>query len=59
MKLNTHEEIREFYDRNPNMTLLDLSCETGLTVPELKKVLAVICLAMEDSSIMNIAVEED
>ena len=53
MKLNTHEEIREFYDRNPNMTLLDLSCETGLTVPELKKIL------MEGSSIMNIEVEED
>jgi|TARA_B110000902_G_scaffold46856_1_gene53114 hypothetical protein len=53
MKLDTHEEIREFYDRNLNMTLLDLSCETGLTVPELKKIL------MEDSSIMNIEVEED
>ena len=52
MKLNTHEEIREFYDRNPNMTLLDLSCETGLTVPELKKIL------MEDSSIMNIERED-
>ena len=35
----THAEIREFYDRNINMTLLDLSCETGLTVPELKKIL--------------------
>jgi hypothetical protein len=47
MKLDTHEEIREFYDRNLNMTLLDLACETGLTVPEVKKIL------MEDS-IMNI-----
>ena len=37
MKLDTHEEIREFYDRNLNMTLLDLACETGLTVPEVKK----------------------
>ena len=51
MKLDTHEEIREFYDRNLNMTLLDLSCETGLTVPELKKILM-------EGSIMNIGVEE-
>ena len=36
----TPAEIREFYDRNINMTLLDLSCETGLTVPELKKILS-------------------
>jgi len=35
----TPVEIRDFYDRNGNMTLLDLSCETGLTVPELKKIL--------------------
>ena len=35
----TPAEIREFYDRNINMTLLDLSCETGLTIPELKKIL--------------------
>lgn len=35
----TPAEIRDFYDRNLNMTLLDLSCETGLTVPELKKIL--------------------
>ena len=35
----TPAEIREFYDRNINMTLLNLSCETGLTVPELKKIL--------------------
>jgi len=35
----TRAEIRDFYDRNLNMTLLDLSCETGLTVPELKKIL--------------------
>jgi hypothetical protein len=52
MKLDTHEEIREFYDRNLNMTLLALSCETGLTVPELKKILM-------EGSIMNIGVEED
>jgi len=35
----TPEEICEYYDRNLNMTLLDLSCETGLTIPELKKIL--------------------
>lgn len=35
----TPAEIRDFYDRNVNMTLLDLSCETGLTVPELRKIL--------------------
>ena len=35
----TPAEIRDFYDRNINMTLLDLSCETGLTIPELKKIL--------------------
>ena len=35
----TPAEIRDFSDRNLNMTLLDLSCETGLTVPELKKIL--------------------
>lgn len=35
----TPAEIREFYDRNMNMSLLDLSCETGLTVPALKKIL--------------------
>ena len=40
----TPVERRDFYDRNGNMTLLDLSCETGLTVPELKKIL------MEDES---------
>ena len=35
----TPAEIRDFYDRNLNMTFLDLSCETGLTVPELKIIL--------------------
>ena len=35
----TRAEIRDLYDRNGNMSLLDLSCETGLTVPELKKIL--------------------
>jgi predicted TPR repeat methyltransferase len=35
----TPAEIREFYDRNMYMSLLDLSCETGLTVPELRKIL--------------------
>ena len=53
MKLDTHEEIREFYDRNLNMTLLDLSCETGLTVPELKKIL------MEDSSMADLDGERE
>lgn len=35
----TPEEIRDWYDQNINMRLSDLSYETGLTVPELKKIL--------------------
>jgi len=35
----TPAEIRNFCDRNGNMTWLDMSCETGLTVPELIKIL--------------------
>lgn len=37
--LMTPAEIRDFYDRNRYMSLMDLACETGLTVPELRKIL--------------------
>ena len=37
--LATPEDIREFYDRFPNIGLLTLSGMTGLTVPELKEIL--------------------
>ena len=37
--LMTPAEIRDFYDRNMYMSLMDLACETGLTVPELRKIL--------------------
>jgi len=35
----THEHIREIYDRNPNMTLKELSQITGLTINKLKTIL--------------------
>ena len=35
----THQEIREYYDRHPNLTLKQLSASTGLTVPQLKRIL--------------------
>jgi hypothetical protein len=35
----THAEIREVFDLNPNLTLAQLSRMTGLTVPQLKKIL--------------------
>ena len=39
----TNNEIREYYDTHWNCTLLDLSCETGLTVPELKRIILSDC----------------
>jgi len=33
------EEIIELYDSNPNITLKQLSGWTGLTIPELKRIL--------------------
>ena len=35
----TPEQIRDYYDRHPNMTLAELSRMTGRTIPELKKIL--------------------
>ena len=35
----THEDIREYYDNNPNLTLLTLAGMLGMTVPEVKKIL--------------------
>lgn len=35
----TPEQIREHYDRNPNLTLAELARMTGLTIAQLKKVL--------------------
>jgi len=35
----THEHIREIYDRNPNMTLKELSQKTGLSINKLKTIL--------------------
>jgi len=35
----THAEIREVFDLNPNLTLAQLARMTGLTVPQLKKIL--------------------
>ena len=35
----TPEQIRDYYDRHPNITLADLSRVTGLTVPQLKRIL--------------------
>lgn len=35
----THEQIREFYDSHPNLTLAELSRITGLSVPILKQIL--------------------
>lgn len=33
------EQIREYYDRHPNLTLAELSRITGLSIPQLKKIL--------------------
>lgn len=33
------EQIREYYDRRPNLTLAELSRITGLSIPQLKKIL--------------------
>jgi len=35
----TPEQIRDYYDRHPNLTLAELSRVTGLTVPQLKRIL--------------------
>jgi hypothetical protein len=38
-EIMTHEHIREIYDRNPNMTLKELSQKTGLSINKLKTIL--------------------
>jgi hypothetical protein len=38
-KIMTHDEIRELYDQNLNMTLKELSQITGLSVAKLKTIL--------------------
>lgn len=35
----THDEIRHYYDTHLNMTLAELSRMTGLSIPELKKII--------------------
>lgn len=35
----THDEIRDYYDSHPDLTLAELSRITGLTVKELKRIL--------------------
>jgi hypothetical protein len=35
----THAEIREVFDSNLNLTLAELSRMTGLSIPQLKKIL--------------------
>ena len=39
MKTYTKHEIEEMFDSNPNLTLAELAIITGLSIPELKKVL--------------------
>ena len=35
----THDDIREYYDNNPNLTLLTLAGMLGMTVAEVKEIL--------------------
>jgi hypothetical protein len=35
----THAEIREVFDQNLNLTLAELSRMTGISIPQLKKIL--------------------
>lgn len=35
----SHDEIREFYDLNPDLTLAELARITGLSVSQLKRIL--------------------
>lgn len=35
----TPEQIRDYYDRHPNLTLAELSRATGLTISQLKRIL--------------------
>lgn len=52
----TDDEIRHYYDTHWNCTLLDLSCETGYSVPELKKIILADCdLSEEEAKQMGVA----
>ncbi len=35
----THDQIRDYFDTHPNVTLAQLSRMTGLSVADLKKIL--------------------
>lgn len=35
----TKQQIRDYYDNHPNMTLQQLSAKTGVPVPTLKQIL--------------------
>ena len=35
----SHDQIREFYDLNPDLTLSELARITGLSVSQLKRIL--------------------
>lgn len=35
----TNQQIRDYYDRNINLTLAELSAITGKTIAQLKKIL--------------------
>lgn len=39
MKTYAKYEIEEMFDSNPNLTMQELAIITGLSIPELKKVL--------------------
>jgi hypothetical protein len=52
----TDDEIRQYYDSHLNCTLLDLSCETGYSVPELKKIILADCdLTPDQAKQMGVA----
>lgn len=35
----SHDDIRDIYDTNPDMTLQELSELTGIPIPQLKRIL--------------------
>jgi len=39
MRTYTKQEIENMFDTNPNLTMRELATITGLSIPELKKVL--------------------
>ena len=38
-KTMTHNDIREYYDSHPDLLLTELAAITGLSVPQLKRIL--------------------